>query len=600
MNSSINRTQVNLEGLLEVLGKNLYSTPSVVLRELIQNSHDACRRHAIESDTSQEYRIELHGDLQHNLLIVRDNGSGLTKAEIEEFLATIGSGYTRVLRDSTQSDEMIGYFGLGFLSIYVVAEKVEVITTSFKQPDQTWMFSSAGGKSYSISSTNKQEIGTEVRLHLKKDFSNLAHEEVLSNLVQRYCCLLPIKIWVQGNKEPLNAIQVPWLKNDIPTVRKRDIALTFAKIFESDFEPIACLEIPSDNPYGLKGLIWIQSGGSYASSDNRNVSIFIRNMFITNEDRDLLPRWAGFFGAVLESVSFKPTASRESLQRDEYYHEVAAYITDFLATSLRDIVIKEPETWRRIVTRHNQALLGASIQDDRLFETMHKTLMVPTSQGEMTIPSLLKKTKGTIYIKPETSSGYEEIMLRAQGYPVVSGYLFAAASFCQRYANNNNLECHTFGTHDDEKRLFDVVTSNNDQLLEILRQRFEDELVQVVLAKFYPQHIPMVFMVNREAQIKQRIEQDEADKRIGTAALSLARLHTAKIKKDKIKKLYVNVHNPIISLLTTLPNEKADHLCILLRSFMEGYAGTSMGEHGDIAKTFEEFNRAVIAIVKGG
>ena len=132
--TELHSASVDLTGLLTVLGENLYSTPDVALRELVQNAHDSCNRRRIEQGPF-EPRIDLVAN--NGKLTVSDNGSGLTHQEIIDFLATVGAGYTRLLKNAGKSEELIGQFGLGFLSAYVVADKVEVITTAFQTPDET-------------------------------------------------------------------------------------------------------------------------------------------------------------------------------------------------------------------------------------------------------------------------------------------------------------------------------------------------------------------------------------------------------------------------------------------------------------------------------
>ena len=413
----VHRTSVNLDGLLEILGKNLYSSPHVALRELIQNASDACERRKIEDRDITDHRIDVTCDPSQATLKISDNGSGLTQDELREYLATIGSGYSRQIRSRTQTQDVIGYFGLGFLSAYVVAQKVEVVTRSYRTPQNAWKFTSAKGKTYSVTNDVREDVGTTVTLFLDDEYRELSFPETVGALLRKYCCLLQIPIYLNSAEEPENAIEAPWdIDRNAPAIRKRNRALQFAKLFEGTFEPITAFSLPEDNELGLKGVVWIQGGSSYASSDNRNISIFNRNMFITDEDKELFPRWAGFFGAVLESKMFEPTASRESLQRNAYYDQVQSYLREFLATSLRELVLKEPEAWRRVLSRHNQALLGAAISDDRLFETAHKALKVPTTAGELTLPVLLSKSGQHIYIKGSSEVGHEEILLELKAF----------------------------------------------------------------------------------------------------------------------------------------------------------------------------------------
>ena len=139
-------TPVNLPGLMQVLSKHLYSTPMVAIRELVQNAHDAIVRRRLEEGAADRLaEIRVTGDTQNRTIVIHDTGSGLTEQEIHDFLATVGVGYTRHLRQQDDDTGLIGMFGLGFLSAFVLAERVTVHTTSWKTPDEGWLYASACG-----------------------------------------------------------------------------------------------------------------------------------------------------------------------------------------------------------------------------------------------------------------------------------------------------------------------------------------------------------------------------------------------------------------------------------------------------------------------
>ncbi len=593
---SIHQTQVSLDGLLQVLGKNLYSSPSVALRELIQNAHDACERYRIETGESKPFEVTLRVDSSNSVLEISDNGSGLSHDEIHCYLATVGSGYTRILRNSTQTEDMIGYFGLGFLSAYVVSNKVEVVTTSYHQTDETWLFSSQGGKTFSLKQVERQAVGTTVRLFLSDEFTSLADAAVVCALVRKYCGLLDIPIYLDGNPERLNDITPPWkFDKDISPIQKRKKTLEFAQVFENDYEPICTIPIPSDNPYGLNGVVWVQDGTNYASSDNRNVSIFIRSMFITKDELDLLPPWAGFFGAVFESTRFLPTASRESLQRDSYFNEVALYIKEQIILGLRDIVLREPETWRRVLIRHSQALLGAALSDERLFSVCCKQLKVPTNLGEMTLPQVLKKSQGAIYIASSHERGYEEILFRSRLIPVVSGYLYAAQEFCQKFSEIESVPIKVLGSKSDEYDIFPRLT-DVEEVVDVLAPIFAREKEELIITRFEPSFIPIIVIEDDDVKIKKRIESDEADKRIGAAALSLARLHTKTVNNTYERRVYINIDNDVIQCLMTIDQGARESTSRILRSFFDAINVTPEATDS-FAETMENFNRSVIELI---
>jgi molecular chaperone HtpG len=608
MTATIHTTQVDLDGLLEVLGRSLYSTPSVALRELIQNAHDACERYRIETAKKKDFCIQLITNNEEKSLVIQDNGSGLTRQEILDFLATIGSGYTRLLRQSKDSESMIGYFGLGFLSAYVVTNLVEVTTCSYQTPDDTWTFSSAGGKKFTIKPANKtnglsstdknQSSGTQVKLYLSDEFESLANPDVLLSLVRKYCCLLPIAIVIDHQPEPANNLIAPWvLEESVSPLQLRKKQIEFAQIFEGDFDPIVCIPIPKENIFQLSGLIWIQDGSSYSTSDNRNVSVFTRNMYITNEIHEFLPRWAGFVGGVFESSKFIPTASREGLQKNDYYYDVIEYINEILVTGLRDIVLREPESWRRILTRHNQSLLGAALTDERLFEVTHKSLKVPTTEGEMTVPQLLKNSNGNIHIKNDLPGGYEETLFRAQLTPVVLGYLFAATAFCREYGRTQNISVRILGEESSETKIFksEIPDPALQKCFESLFQHLDEE---ILYTRFQPEYIPLVVIEDDDVKLKKKIEDDEADRRIASAALSLARLHTKSITKTKERRVYLNLDNTVISNLINISEDKRGHVAVLIRSYMDGlHQHVNTGDAG-LGVQMKRFNQSLLNLME--
>ena len=191
MTAEFRNTEVDLSGLMRVLGEALYSTPHVAIRELIQNGHDSLERRRLEDRLPEQPRIVLVTDAARGTLSIEDNGAGLTAEEIHKYLATVGTGYTRELRDRDASSALIGYFGLGFLSAFVVSEKTEVWTCSYQAPEQAWLFTSRSGETYSVQAAGSRPVGTRVTLQLRDTFRELANPGALGKLVERYCRLLP-------------------------------------------------------------------------------------------------------------------------------------------------------------------------------------------------------------------------------------------------------------------------------------------------------------------------------------------------------------------------------------------------------------------------
>jgi molecular chaperone HtpG len=565
VSAQLHKTRVDLAGLMRVLGEHLYSTPTVALRELVQNAHDSCERRRLEdaSAAASVSRIVVLANPHERTLAIEDTGAGLTDDEVERYLATVGSGYTRTLRDRDPeaSKGLIGYFGLGFLSAFVVAERVEVWTCSYQQPDRAWRFVSRDGQTYTLEHAPARPVGTRVTLALGERFAELANPLAIRRLLARYASLLrhavhcPLDADAGGLGEAVNAEPPPWRDDrELSDLRRRKLALEFAGRFESTFEPLCTLPLGEDGP--LRGLLWVQDSGTYGSSDNRRAWVFVRGMMISDDQRELLPRWAGFCGAVVESDALIPTASREDLQRDATFDRAQAQIREALIEGLAALPRRDAASWRRILSRHNEALLGAALCDDRLFALIVEQATLPTSQGDLSLARIRERSQGRIHVSMAERGGFEELLFRALGIPVVKGVRYAAAPIATRWAERHGVALVQLGTETSARALFrpvdDAELPDARQAVRLREafgaQHFTSEL-EVVLSRFAPAHLPFVLVPDREVELKRRIEADELDKRISTAALGLARLFTAAIPEGPPLRLHLNLDCPAIARL---------------------------------------------------
>lgn len=631
---------VDLNGLMSVLSQHLYSTPTVAVRELVQNAHDSIVRRQIEQpDWQQSGRIDIIPNAINKTLHIIDTGAGLTETEIHQYLATVGVGYTRKLREQQNKDDrldnknnnssktdqphqqvqqvdnntaLIGMFGLGFLSAFVLADKVQVVSTSYQTPTLGHLYSSSNAQQYSVRPVNaRTHVGTEVIIHLRDEHLDLTNPHLLIDILSHYCALLSVPIYVHkkvGQLDSLydstddnnnndvvaiNADTPPWrkIKETHPSQLHKD-SLAFASRFEKNFEPICTMFIDNQalqsqalTEHGngilnwqsdLTGMLWVQDGATYGTSDNRNLSVFLRGMLLDDNARELLPSWAGFVGGVIESKLLVPTASREDLQRDKNFTAAQHLLNEALIQGLSDIAKKQPEAWRRVLRRHNEALLGASLSDERLFMLLMNDLQIPTSQGDMTVQSLIHKR--TIHIILDNGAGFEDMLLRASGIAVADGGRYAVVPFLRRYANHNHLKVIELGTQSGNNQLFQTRLLDNS-----LHQWLEKNLCQnerLIAASFAPASLPLIVVPDREQALKRRLAEDDKDKKISQAALRLARQFTDNIKDDKPAKLYLNVDNPAVKkILAQLEHCLSDDMQDSEQTFKNDLSTLNLGVH---------------------
>ncbi|MCA9628138.1 MAG: ATP-binding protein [Myxococcales bacterium] len=577
---SLERTRVDLGGLMRVLGEHLYSSPSVAVRELVQNAHDSIERRRIEDPegwASAERCIRVECDPERGRISIEDSGAGLTREEIVEYLATVGTGYTRRLRDASADAGLIGYFGLGFLTAFVVAERTEVWTCSYQDAAQAFLFHSKNGQQYGVEAAEARPVGTRVTLELRERFRELSQAHVLGSLVRRYCGFLRYPVWI--HEEHVNQHPPPWRDTQLTNpIRRKRALLELAERFGIAFEPLCAIEVDGE---ACKGVIWIHAGSTYGTSDHRDVHVFIRGMLIGDEDRELLPSWAGFASAVIESEALHPTASREALQKDGVYEQVKAELREALIEGLGRIAEQEAATWRRVLLRHNEALLGSALSDSRLFDLLAEEVTLPTSHGDLRVKHILEKSQGKLHVSQTESGGFEELLFRALGVPVVHGIRFAALPFCKAYTDRVRGRLVLLGTGKGDSELFQRVELADAERRK-LEQWFGREDVAVTPCRFAPKELPFVLVPDREVQLKRRIESDRADARISSAVLGLARQFTAQVGSRPSLKLYVNCDCPAIERLLDATPERAERGVRLLAPLV-----SLLSETGEETRLFD-------------
>ena len=579
----IHRAGVDLNGLMSVLGKHLYSTPNVALRELVQNAHDSILRRRLEQrDWQGNGRIEVVGDTQSNTITIIDTGAGLTEHEIHAYLATVGVGYTRGLREAGEDEGgLIGMFGLGFLSAFVLAKRVIVRSTSYQQPQLGFCYQSNNAEQYSVEACEARPVGTQVILELHEQHRALADATALHAILERYCALLEVPIHVgAGASEAINREPPPWrmsVESGLHPLQLHKRELAFATRFEHTFEPICCMPVGSYAQPDLQGLLWVQDGATYGSNDNRNLSVFLRGMLLDDDARDLLPSWAGFIGGVIESRHLTPTASREALQRDQHYTATRHAISEALINGLVEIAERQPQAWRRVLSRHNESLLGATLCDTRLFDLLKNSLRIPTSQGDLLVGDL--PVEGAVHVLLDSQDGFETMLFHALGFPVAHGIRYAVLPFLRLWCKVQGLRLIELGSESGNRQLFTPANLPASQLEWLSTRLTVNE--ELVVARFAPEVLPMVVVSNHEAQLKAKLESDEADRRIASAALHLARQFTQQIPAQAANRLYLNLANPAIeALIQAIDNDAQGALnaARLLKAFKVIIAGQTAGQ----------------------
>jgi len=565
-------------GILNLLGEHLYSEPRVVLRELIQNAHDSCQRRLVEDSHLPEHyqpRIDITIDAQLRRLTIRDNGSGLTEQEIHDFLSTIGQGYTSELRERMQfadRDEvllLIGQFGLGMLSAFLVADYVEMHTLSFQAGSPAWCWASAGEGHYALVPSECSGPGSTLMLSLKLAGEFLLNESIVRDAIRTYADFLHIPIYLNDSDNPINAGDAPWhlAGADIQDYRR------FIVEHYGGHEPLAVIplhdhvETVSHASYGhdavttpLKGVLFIPARSSASARDYGGVAVYIRRMHVTDEEGELLPHWAGFVRGVVDCPGLKPTANREQVRRDESFYHVQKLLGEQLTDYLADLASRQPAVWRDIVIAHNDVLKAQAPEDPQLFAAVCDLVTFESSREPLTLRHCLETGGGDIYYLAEERGALQEKMLsEARGLTVIDASRPGEEAFLKTYA----------ATHPDVKlhrlepgaSFVFAEVGDLDRHWELLVSYYSEQGIPVKVVKFEPASVPALLVYpagsERFAQAQAALESGEIGGAVANLVDAYLQMNTSSLKGIQ-GILHLNAGNSLLlRLLRLLPEQTA-------------------------------------------
>lgn len=389
--------KVDIAGIIEIMGASLYSRADTPIRELIQNAHDAIMRRK-RSDLNYQGRIDIRQDAENATLSFEDDGVGLSPDDAETFLGTLGLGITGLIKTgrapeaipngSGDSGDLIGQFGIGLFSGFMLAERMEVVSRRL-DCEQAVSWSAGQGTEIELAHAQREETGTRVTLHLKAEYQFLVETpEVIEQAVREFADFLPVPIFLNDGTQRLNVINAPWFD---ATPDRETMELELESAFQET--PLDVIPIRVEKPVSIAGALCISPQRVPGFSDAATVMVTVRRMIISRQIRDLLPPWASFLRGVLELHDCSPTASREDLVRNTAFKQVALTIEQRLFAHFEDLAENEPQRLEAAINWHRYTFAGAALEDPRLRDLLRRVYRVPTSKGRLTFDEILDQSR---------------------------------------------------------------------------------------------------------------------------------------------------------------------------------------------------------------
>ncbi|PPF39711.1 HSP90 family protein [Pseudoclavibacter sp. AY1H1] len=492
--------RVDLRGIVDILSHHLYSSPRVYLRELIQNARDAVvARSELDPTAPQEIAVEVEGG---GAVLVRDHGIGLTEEEMRSVLATIGasskrSDFTRVRR------QYLGQFGIGLLSCFLIADRIEVRSRSARSadaPTMSWVGSSDGTFTITPAETPLPDAGTEVRVQARADDREWVDPVRVRLLAERFASLLELPISLRTTpRQPPELVSTgtpPWRTSDFEAAEwcRRELG----------FMPLAVL--PVDVPTaGVVGVAFISDSPGRVGNRHGD-TVYSHGMFVADDNVQLAPNWAYFVRLAVEGGDLPLTASRESLQDSSAIGEVKAQIGTQLRQGIEHFALRDPVGFDRFMDVHAKGILAMAAGDDDMLDLVIGHVPWETSEGTMTLAQILRISDDVQYAASMTDFTAFAPLLRARKALLVNGSYVYGSEILRKVRERRGhaarvraFDPHSFLDELPEPRDDDAAARGFESQARIVLDRLG---VDLDLREFAPASTPSLFVAAPSEQYR--------------------------------------------------------------------------------------------------
>ena len=337
--------KISSENMMPIIKKWLYSDKDIFLREIVANGIDAITKFkklvgmGEAQEDGNEYCVKISVDKKAKTLTVEDNGIGMTEEEVESYITQIAfSGASDFIKkyESAGGDGIIGHFGLGFYSVYMVSENVEIFTKSYKDaPAVHW--ESDGNATYSIEENDKSTRGTKIIMHIAAEEKEFLDENNIKNLVRKYCSFMPFNVYVNykgdGKDEPLNSTLPLYAKNP-KDCTDEEYKKFYTDTFMDYNDPIFWVHLNMDYPFKLKGILYFPKVKNKLELERGKVKLYCNQVFIADNIKEVIPEFLMLLDGVIDCPDIPLNVSRSFLQNDRQVQKISKHITKKVADKL--------------------------------------------------------------------------------------------------------------------------------------------------------------------------------------------------------------------------------------------------------------------------
>ena len=394
---------VNMENIFPIIKKWLYSDKDIFIRELVSNSVDAINKfkhlvligEAKRPENDSDYSIQISLDKSLKTLTFSDNGLGLTGEEVKKYINQVAfSGATEFLKkykSGNEDEQIIGHFGLGFYSSFMVSKKVEISSLSYQEGSEPIKWECDGTPEFSITQGKRKTRGTDITLFLNDDELEFVETERVTHLIKTYCDFLPYRIDVDG----MVANKQKALWNEQPhSLKKEDYIDFYNYLYPYTPEPLFWIHMNIDYPFNLKGILYFPQLTHELDVNKGHIKLFCNNVYVSENTQELLPRFLTILKGAIDSADIPLNVSRSMLQNDPNVRKIAGHIAKKVADRLKEMNRNDKEAYNKIWDGIHPFVKVGIMEDDKFYDNVKDALIFKTTEDEyVTIEEYLEKNK---------------------------------------------------------------------------------------------------------------------------------------------------------------------------------------------------------------
>lgn len=622
---------INSDNIFPIIKKWLYSDHDIFYRELISNGCDAITK-LKKLDMMGEYelpedykpRIDVIVNPEKKTLTFKDSGLGMTADEVEEYINQIAfsgaADFIEKYKDKSNADQIIGHFGLGFYSAFMVADEVHIDTLSYKEGAKAVHWECDGGTEFSMEDGDKAEVGTTITLFLMEDCLEFCNEYKAREVIRKYCSFMPTEIYLskedtketqiikteeklesdevietiqpekEGDEEKLKIRKRPELLNDTNPLwmkspnecTKDDYVAFYRKVFQDYKEPLFWIHLNMDYPFNLKGILYFPKINMEYESIEGTIKLYNNQVFIADNIKEVIPEFLMLLKGVIDCPDLPLNVSRSALQNDGFVKKISDYISKKVADKLAGMCRTEKEEYEKYWDDISPFIKFGCLKDDKFCEKMTDYILFKNLDGKyMTLPECLEVNK----IDPdEAENATDENGNKVEAEVVSDGEVAGDG------ANGGNADDAAEGEEKKEKVIYYVTDEvQQSQYINMFKAAKMDA---VILTHNIDQPFISQLESKNEGIKFQRIDADltdtfksktskKAEEEMKGQAEAIAKIMKKALKKDKLEVKVEKLKNKKISSMITLSEESRR-----MQDMMKMYAMNGMGM-GDMAEEGE-------------